>query len=31
MFNVISFEKLLEVTAEDLAIIRENFGAVYMD
>lgn len=31
MFNVISFERLLEVTAEDLAIIRENFGAVYMD
>lgn len=31
MFNVISFEKLLKVTAEDLAIIRENFGSVYMD
>lgn len=31
MFNVISFEKLLEVTAEDLDIIRENLGAVYMD
>lgn len=31
MFNVISFEKLLEVTVEDLAIIRENFGSVYMD
>lgn len=31
MFNVISFEKLLEVTAEDLAIIRENFGSVYMN
>lgn len=31
MFNMISFEKLLEVTAEDLAIIRENFGSVYMD
>ena len=31
MFNTISFEKLLEVTAEDLDIIRNNLGAVYMD
>lgn len=31
MFNRISFEKLLEVTAEDLAVIKDNLGAVYMD
>lgn len=31
MWNKISFEKLLEVTAKDLAVIRENLGAVYMD
>ena len=29
MFNTISFEKLLEVTAEDLAKIKTNFGEVY--
>lgn len=31
MFDTISFERLLEVTAEDLAEIRDNLGAVYMD
>lgn len=31
MFDVISFKKLLEVTADDLAVIKENLGAVYMD
>jgi hypothetical protein len=31
MFNIISFEKLLQVTADDLAVIKENFGRVYMD
>lgn len=31
MFNRISFEKLLEVTADDLAVIKDNLGTVYMD
>ena len=31
MFDTISFERLLEVTAEDLTEIRDNLGAVYMD
>ena len=31
MLNTISFERLLEVTADDLAVIRDNLGAVYMD
>lgn len=31
MFNTISFERLLEVTADDLTAIRDNLGAVYMD
>ena len=31
MLDTISFERLLEVTAEDLAIIRDNLGAVYMN
>lgn len=31
MFNTISFERLLEVTVEDLTAIRNNLGAVYMD
>ena len=30
MFNTISFEKLLEVTVEDLTEIRNNLGAIYM-
>lgn len=31
MFDTISFEKLLEVTAEDLAVIKNNLGIVYMN
>ena len=31
MFNTISFEKLLEVTAEDLAVIKDNLETVYMN
>ena len=31
MFDTISFEKLLQVTADDLAIIKDNIGVVYMD
>lgn len=31
MFDRISFERLLEVTAEDLDAIRNNLGVVYMD
>ena len=31
MFNTISFEKILKVTAEDLAVIKNNLGIVYGD
>ena len=31
MFNTISFERLLEVTADDLNAIRDNLGAAYMN
>ena len=31
MLNTISFERLLEVTADDLNAIRDNLGAVYMN
>ena len=30
MFDTISFEKLLEVTVDDLTKIRDNLGAIYM-
>ena len=30
MFDTISFEKLLEVTVDDLTTIRDNLGAIYM-
>ena len=29
MFSTVSFEKLLEITAEDLAVIKNNLGEVY--